>query len=384
MKDKILIQAWVVYEYRKSYYIQHSHATYLNTIKDFYQKIHLVSPVIPAQKSQINSYSLIDKSLVVLHELPPSHSYIGAYKNFSSYLKVYKSLKDTSFDTIYSRFPSPFGWLQMFFFNSNRIVHYVGDPIDTVLKNDSINYYLKLIKIFFFLPEYFLFAISSLKASKVFSNGHHISNKLKKFSINAEPLISTTLMDEDFHKNLNVININNNKKIQLIYVGYLRKAKGIDVLLTALHMLDKQYPNCFSLTIVGEGEERVRLSQKSIELGVSVNFLGHIDDRNQLNQILRSHDIFCFASISEGSPRVVLEAVANGLLVITTPVGSLSYIFEDFKDVLFFDFNNSKMLAEMIVKLSKDINLQMDMRDSSFKKVQLFKIEGFIKEAFNA
>ena len=74
----------------------------------------------------------------------------------------------------------------------------------------------------------------------------------------------------------------------------------------------------------------------------NVTFLGHVDNRIQLNEILRNNDIFCFASLSEGSPRVILEAMANVINIVSTAVGSLPTIFENEKDILFADFNDEK------------------------------------------
>ncbi|WP_201607907.1 glycosyltransferase family 4 protein [Psychrobacter immobilis] len=382
MKDKVLIQAWGVYKYDNAYYIEYSHSIYLRSIEKKYKKIYLVSPTKIINKDQVSKLSKIDTNIIKIFELPPFSSYSNAYKNFFHYIKLYKKIKDIVFDSVYTRYPSPFGWLQMLYFKDNRVVHYVGDPIDTILKNDELSLIKKSSKILFFMPEYFLFIISSLKADKVFSNGHHIANKLSKFGIDVEPLISSTLTDSDYYENKNYIS--RNHKIKLVYVGYLRKAKGVKVLLQALEILNTLYPDLFSLTIVGEGEERKTLSEIAKKSGLDVVFLGHVDDREHLNNILRDHHIFCFASISEGSPRVVLEAIANGLFVVTTPVGSLPYIFKDYEDILFFDFNDAKALANRVVELCEDVELQNNMKENSFKKVQGFKIDEFIRKAFNA
>lgn len=383
MKDKILIQAWTVYKSDNSYYIQHSHAAYINSIKKFYKQIYLISPVNRSSGQEVNSYSKLDESFITILELPYIDNYFKAYKYFFNYIRLYSSIRNLEFDTVYSRFPNPFGWLQMFYYNEDRVVHYVGDPIDTVLKNSKINPFIKYTKVFLFIPEYVLFLLSSLKADKVFTNGHHIANKLKKLRINAKPLISTTLTEEDLFNKDSTISINNNC-IKLLYVGYLRKAKGVDILINALNILNRKYPNKFSLTIVGSGEEAENLIQLASKYNVKVEFTGHIDDREQLNSVMRKHDIFCFASLSEGSPRVILEALASGLFVITTPVGSLPYVFKENIDLLYFDFNNAISLSNQVLRICGDVNLQRKLRSNIKEKIKTFKIDNFIQEAFNA
>ena len=95
-----------------------------------------------------------------------------------------------------------------------------------------------------------------------------------------------------------------------------------------------------------------------------------------------NHDIFCFASLSEGSPRVVIEAMANGLNVASTPVGSLPHIFFDNKDIVYFDLNNSKMLYEKVLYLINNNNASL-IRESAYKKVKEYTVENFYKEIFN-
>lgn len=381
MKDSILIQAWSVYRYNGSYYIEYTHAIYLKNIRNMYEEISLVSPIKDIDFEVSKRLSKIHESVSVF-ELPDFSSYISAYKNFLNYVKLYNSLKHKKFDTVYSRFPSPFGWLQKIFFKSNRVVHFVGDPIDTLLKNPHINFFNKVIKIIFFLPEYFLFLWSAYgKKVKVFSNGYHIANKLKKLNINAKPMISTTLVENDFYiKNIE----EKNNVTKLIYVGYLRKAKGVEVIVDAFKILKDKYPEQYSLTIVGSGEEEKLLKEKSDNFNLEIDFLGHIDNRHELNSILRTHDIFCFASLSEGSPRVILEAIANGLNIISTPVGSLPFIFKNNEDLLYFKFDDPIDLFEKISFLKNQKDLQAFLQKNAFDKVKKFKIDKFIGEVFDA
>lgn len=379
MDKSILIQAWGLYKCGDSYYVEYTHYVYIKNIKNIYSVIHLISSIKPIDEKELYKYCELPKDILVYH-IPYFTSYISAYKHFAKYLKVYNKAKLYKYDAVYTRFPSPFGWLQKIFFKGKRIVHFVGDPLDTVIKNQNLSILKKIFKCIAFLPEYLLFIWASCgKNVKVYSNGHHISNKLKSFNIKAKPMISSTLEDSDFFKK------NNNIEpsfVKLIYVGYLRKAKGVDTIINAFKILNDKYPNKYSLTIVGAGEENDSLVEKSKSL--NIEFLGHIDNREYLNSILRNHHIFCFASLSEGSPRVILEAIANGLNIVSTPVGSLPYIFKDGEDLLYFDYNNHHQMADKIVNLSKDIKLQNSMRESSINKVKGFKISNFINEVFDA
>ena len=121
------------------------------------------------------------------------------------------------------------------------------------------------------------------------------------------------------------------------------------------------------------------VNQNSIK---NVHFLGHIDDRARINHIMRNHDIFCFASLSEGSPRVVIESMANGLNVVSTPVGSLPHVFVNNKDIVYFDFNNHEMLFEKIIFLINNDNDASLIRESAFCKIKKYTIKNFLKKIF--
>ena len=93
---------------------------------------------------------------------------------------------------------------------------------------------------------------------------------------------------------------------------------------------------------------------------------------------------FGFASLSEGSPRVVLEAMANGLAIVSTPVGSLPKSFKNGEEILFADFNNHLDFSEKIIELISTPKLFQKIKNNGFRKVKNYTIETFIKKIFNA
>jgi len=167
-----------------------------------------------------------------------------------------------------------------------------------------------------------------------------------------------------------------------LYIGYLRRAKGVDTVIKSFALLQNKFPEA-ELTIVGDGETKQELCEIIKKNSIkNVHFLGHINDRSILNDIMRNHDIFCFASLSEGSPRVVIEAMANGLNVVSTPVGSLPHVFIDGKDIAYFDLNNHQMLYEKVISLINDSNNASLMRESAYQKIKEYTLENFYKKIF--
>ena len=375
----LLLHAWLVHQKEDKYYLPYVHWVYLNEIVKYYDSICLLTPVkiIELETKEALEDITVFKNVSVF-PLPYSEGYIDTVRHFFSYRKAYSQLKN--YTTVYTRYPNPFGWLQKIYMkNARRIIHFVGDPIDTIKNNPHIPFYKKKLLIAFFMPEHWMF-LWACKGADVYTNGYHIAAQIKKKGINAQAMISSTLNKEDYY-------FDDKKEISIrdpsiIYVGYLRKAKGVETVIKSFSLFQKEYPKA-SLTIVGSGESECELKILANKLNIkNIVFTGFVDDRNELNQLLRNHDIFCFASLSEGSPRVILEAMANGINVVSTPVGALPYVFKDNIEILFADFSDIHQFKNKLSALVEDNNLSYTLRKNAFLKVQDFTINTFLKEIF--
>ncbi|MBT8394399.1 MAG: glycosyltransferase family 4 protein [Bacteroidia bacterium] len=381
MKDKnLLIHAWTVHKSGHNNYLPYTHWVYLKEILKYYDTVSLLSPIKAYnQIAKGGMVSLNTFPRVKIIELPFSNGYAGSIKHFFKYYSTYKNLKDI--DVFYARYPIPFGWLaKVFNKEETRIIHFVGDPVDATKNNPNIGKVKKLLMLNLFMPEHKMYLWACRDAS-VYTNGYHIAEKLRKRGINAQPLISSTLKESDYY-------LEEGKTIKsaspkLVYVGYLRKAKGVETLIRSFKLVQKEFPSAI-LSIIGTGEFETELIRLVDQLKLkNVNFIGHIDDRDRLNKILRNHDIFCFASLSEGSPRVVLEAMANGLAVVSTPVGSLPVTFVDNEEILFANFNDPNTFYKQIEHLVANPLIYTAITKKAYKKVQSFTIESFIKNIFD-
>lgn len=113
-------------------------------------------------------------------------------------------------------------------------------------------------------------------------------------------------------------------------VGRLDPVKDHTGLISAFNCLCEWLPDLrerLRLVIVGEGSTRARLEAQitRLGLGTQVSLLGN---RHDVPALLREFDIFALASIAEGMPGVVLEAMATGLPVVATDVGGVSEVVQ--------------------------------------------------------
>lgn len=109
-------------------------------------------------------------------------------------------------------------------------------------------------------------------------------------------------------------------------VATLRSWKGHRYLLEAIAGRARRDVH---LCIVGDGPQRAALEARAGELGLAahVSFAGNRDD---VPRWMRAFDVFCLPSYAnEGVPQALMQAMACGLPVVTTPVGSIDEIVTD-------------------------------------------------------
>ncbi|HIF9056734.1 TPA: glycosyltransferase [Photobacterium damselae] len=141
-----------------------------------------------------------------------------------------------------------------------------------------------------------------------------------------------------------------NSNVKLLFVGVLdRDFKGLDIFLKILSLL----PHKYIATVVGDGVLLEFYKKFSIELGIKdrVQFLGYVTDEKQKLNIYRKHDIFLLTSRREGLPRVVIEAMANGLPCICTDVSGVRELIED---KYICNIDDYKAFSDKILSLSID------------------------------
>ena len=110
---------------------------------------------------------------------------------------------------------------------------------------------------------------------------------------------------------------------RLVTVGSLEQPyKGVEGLLEAMALLTGGDLE-FSLTVVGGGRLKSHLRTRAEELAPGrVQFVGQIEPE-VVQGLLREHDAFVLASFTEGLPRAMIEAMAQGLPCVGTAVGGV-------------------------------------------------------------
>jgi glycosyltransferase involved in cell wall biosynthesis len=115
-----------------------------------------------------------------------------------------------------------------------------------------------------------------------------------------------------------------------------------------------------SLVIIGDGPQRRKLESlsKHLELNDRVFFTGWISDRSKIFDYLKQSTVFVLPSLSEGRPRVLLEAMACGLPVVATDVGGVPEVVVDGVNGLLVPPRDEKALAEAIEHVFNNVDFR--------------------------
>ncbi len=138
----------------------------------------------------------------------------------------------------------------------------------------------------------------------------------------------------------------------LVYVGELRTAKGIETLLQAVALLRREHGTRLTLLVVGSGPSEHDLKVLAREIGIwdSVAFV----PPQPIREALGRGRVMVIPSRAESLPYVILEAAAAAQPLVSTDVGGIPEIFGPYADQLIPPNDSRRLAAAILAKLDED------------------------------
>jgi glycosyltransferase involved in cell wall biosynthesis len=158
--------------------------------------------------------------------------------------------------------------------------------------------------------------------------------------------------------------------LTLLFLGLVGDRKGtFDLLRVFQRLTAEAKPLPMRLVIAGDGEvERARQFVAENGLADAVEVIGWIGPEEKRRR-LRDADIFVLPTHHEGLPMALLEAVASGLPVISTPVGGIPEVVRDNETGLLVPPGDEEALAGAIRRLVSDRELRRRLAANGYAAV---------------
>lgn len=144
---------------------------------------------------------------------------------------------------------------------------------------------------------------------------------------------------------------------RVLFVGNISERKGVSDLLQSL-TLPGFHRDRIEVSIVGGGDVQA-YTEKALKLGLEdfVRFEGW-SDQQDVARFMANADVLVLPSYDEGLPLVILEALANGVAVVCSPVGEIPSVLTDRVNAFFVRPSDVQGLATALQQLLQQPELR--------------------------
>lgn len=148
-------------------------------------------------------------------------------------------------------------------------------------------------------------------------------------------------------------------------IGRLAEEKRFELVIKALSHIPK---NLWQLTVVGDGPKSDILCRLAVQNNICdrIDFMGY---QENVVPFYRKADLLIISSINEGCPLVALEAMAHGVLVLSTNVGYMPTLLSESRGIL-VDVNVTAL--ELSKKIKEIAELDYRQKEQMLNSARLF------------
>lgn len=164
--------------------------------------------------------------------------------------------------------------------------------------------------------------------------------------------------------------------LELLTVGRLEEEKNPLLLVDTLARLHRAAPGRYRLTWVGRGPLEAAVHQRATALGVDglITLIGYVPFGPELLGLYRRCNLFVHVSLSEGMPKVLIEALACGTPLVATDVGGIRAALGE-QVALLVPPGEEDALVEAIERLAGDEVLRNRLTQQGLELVRSMTLE---------
>lgn len=351
------------------------YASYIREFARHFEKVLVFAPV--TREETVYRGCKVDFPNVRIVPLPHFNTHLQALRHVFAIRRMFRA-EIANLDVINCRNTAPFGSMLYLMTRKKGVAffyHFTSDPWAVLTAGTR---YTGIKGLLSRTAYRIAFSVQTMVMRRTYSfvNGKKNQALLSRHAATTEAIISSTLTNEDFKKRDQQTL---HTPARLLYVGYLKHMKGLEYLIGALELL-KDRGLRLELNLVGDGPMSAPLRSlvNERQLSDQVHFSGYVADPGELYRHYDDADIFVFPSLSEGSPRVILEALARNLPVISTPVGSVPDMLVDGESAILVQFRDELAIEAAINRLVLDNDLRAKIARNGYEIARQYTVETFV------
>lgn len=186
---------------------------------------------------------------------------------------------------------------------------------------------------------------------------------------------------DQFYPKKRILDTNTNAVV-ISTVTSSAPSKGLDVFIETAHRIWLQNPNVkfhVACPIRVSGEQfyknclkRLKYLNTKAQKNVSIEFFGFVES---VPEFLRHSDVFLYTSRTEASPTAVWEAMATGLPVVTTDVGSVKQHIRDGVEGYVCPVNDVEALSAAVLSIIDVNNFENFGKRTRAKALETLSLE---------
>jgi glycosyltransferase involved in cell wall biosynthesis len=171
--------------------------------------------------------------------------------------------------------------------------------------------------------------------------------------------------------------------VKILFLGHLETRKGIFDLLDALDA-EEVRRRSWKLTMAGGGDlDRFEAEIRRRGLTERIELTGWLP-HGEAYQLLRQSDLFVLPSYAEGMALSMLEAMAHGKAIITTPVGAHTEAVTDGKEALLVPVGCRRSLVAALIRLIDDPQFRAQLGGAARERyIERFSLSSYATRMIN-
>ena len=362
------------------WHIHHSLGRIVECLADRVHDVTYSAPRASERAASACDYPLARPNIAV-RPGPAAPSTLHALRHPLAVLREYSSVIREC-DAAFLRGTYPLVWAAHWHaaWQRKRVVHWlVGNPLAVLREADrSYGLAVQRLGMAFGWSERVLTRVA-MRASRayVLANGCEVASIYR--SRRTLTVVSTSMSASDFHDREDTCT---GDRIRVLFVGFIRPEKGLEYLIRALPLVRAAAP--VELAIVGSSDqfpaeyERLRRIAGALGVGERISWEGYAPFGKELFEQMDRSDVLVLPSLSEGTPRVLVEARARSLPVVSTRVGGIPSSVSDGVDGLLVRPRDAVALAEAIGRVCTDADLRRALIQRGRERVRDCTIERFV------